>query len=269
MKKNKLQFRLTMCFTIFLIFCGFTSINTPLAAPQLEVLMIATVIAGEATYIDASAPNSNFDNGLLFIAHDGFNPSQVTLLEFDLTGITFAIDKARLNMAVINSPGSPCFITSDAVNEINLYGTDDGWVEGTVTWNTQPTRGNLLDDLDQNPLDPNAHAHWSDVAGGGTFAIFLETERSSDGIASLWIEIPSGLSQVVLEDEDGTGGTSGCNGADLLPILQLADVDEPTAIALMDINASSKPSSFIIPGFFLFVTLILLGIFWIRRITKA
>jgi hypothetical protein len=131
------------------------------------------------------------------------------------------------------------------------------------------TQGALLDDLDENPLAPGppfgppGHAHFTDDVGGGTFASFLEAERTTgDFTAGLWLEVIT-LDQVWFDDDEGTGATFGCAGADLLPTLQLAEAGSPTAVNLQTLAVNYQGGSpVVIAGGTLLLALVS---FWLLR----
>jgi len=203
------------------------------AAPDDQSVLTPTI----DTYIDASRPDQNLDSGtaeggLLFL-NFGTDPGQIILLQFDLSGVPHTIDEARLNMSAIDD-STVCFLTYDAVPEINVYGTLTDFSSG-VTWNTAPAIGSLLDDMDENPL--SGHAHWTDL-GADSLASYLEAERLGDGTASLWIELPGSFGdQVIFSDQENVGI---CTGGDLVPTLQLADSTGPLAVSLSDFGASQS-----------------------------
>ncbi|MEZ4512307.1 MAG: DNRLRE domain-containing protein [Chloroflexota bacterium] len=249
----------TILFLIALLFLFLSA-----ATVGADFQAASTISSTDSVYIDPGNGAANLNNGLLFITSNGVGgASQVTLIKFNLNTIPYSINKARLTLAVLNGGGGCDGISSDAVSEINVYAVDDTtWTEGAVTFNTKPTRGVLLTDLDQATLPVPGKAYFTDdptavPPDNGTFASYLETERSggtgSNGIAGLWVEVNVGLNQVFFEDDESTGASANCTGANLVPTLQLADSSSPLAIDLANSNVSSVE-----PNIFMWIGLVLL-----------
>jgi len=235
------------------------------AAPETT----STITSTDAVYVDPGQPTSNVNNGLIFISGNGAGgTSNIGLLKFNLSSVGYTINKARLNLAIVSDQAT-CGFTSDASVSVNIYQVDNTtWTETGVTYNTKPTRGNFIMSATVGTTVPS-HLAFSDT-GGGNLSSYLETERSvgagNDGIAGIWIETTAGANQVVFEDDEGTGATAGCSGANLVPTLQLADSADPLAITLASLTAN-RPST-PLARYILFTAMIGLAavaLVWMRR----
>jgi hypothetical protein len=224
-----------------------------LSGPAKAIPLTETLLpVAEDVYIHRVSPNDNWDNQLLLLQYGFGQPDTVILLKFNLSTVAFPIAKAKLGMVMISDP-STCFVTPNGtIPEINVYSvTNNGWAQGTVTYNTAPPRGSFLDDMDQTSIGASTSREytWTDN-GTNTLASFLHGRQTAtfggtgDGIASLWLEIGSGAgtaSSVTFADAAGVAFCDFGTGRKYVPTLRLADAsnpDLPTAVTLTTFRSS-------------------------------
>jgi hypothetical protein len=117
-------------------------------APQLTVAYFDNGVtldvgaSGDAT-VDSSAPDSSFNDATLTVS----NGTMRSYVEFGLpTSFTSTrppiVVRAELRMTENGG-------VAGTDNTVNVNGTPPGWVEGAITWNTQP------------PLDPTFSGSWA------------------------------------------------------------------------------------------------------------
>ena len=242
--------------SVFLIILGITPLT------QADVTDTAQIIASEGTWVDPAFGTSNFNNQLLFLNGDGFGgTAKVTLLKFDVSSVSFIVNRARLNMSVVDD--GLCGV-SDLNHSIDLHEvTDDSWSEGTLTFNTLPAQGSFIATIDSTPYV--TRTYWTDN-GGGNLSTFVEAQRSANGgndLVSIWVQTTTSFSDGIFEDDEGNGAGFGCNGANLEPTLQLADTD-PLAVNLTDAAATTTNSWLLWSGIILLLASFS-GFFFYRR----
>ena len=89
------------------------------------------------SYTDISHSNSVFNNQYLKSGNDANFGKHRTFLKFDLSSIQGEINNARLSIDPLGPTGTP---------ELELYYiSSDSWSENSLTWNNQPSFGNLID----------------------------------------------------------------------------------------------------------------------------
>ncbi|NOU89323.1 DNRLRE domain-containing protein [Paenibacillus sp. LMG 31460] len=133
-----------------------------------------------------SYANSNYRTSNLEIKKDGSESfTRESFIKFDVSGLDGEITNATLMMYGI---GSPSAVTAD------VYRTSAAWSEGTVTWNTKPTR---LDRL--AGLELAADWRWSET--DLTEAIRLVKSDGSNGQLSLGLTLPVASINAVIESK--------------------------------------------------------------------
>ena len=210
------------------------------AAPQNQ----ATAALTEDYYFDTTVTFAKVDSGSLRLSSGLSAATRVAILRFNVsTPGSWAIDKARLNLAY----GYVGSCTAEPVN-IQVYGTSNGNAD-------PPTRGGLLASIDggtaqvPNPA-PNsiseAYQHWTDSTPVDGLVQYLEIQRGSGGIATLWVETTAATGSVFFAASNSTSLNTSCGsgagGAYTLgpPVLQLADPSDPLAVTLSTFGASDR-----------------------------
>ena len=89
------------------------------------------------SYTDSSRPGSALNSQNLRVGNDVNFGKHRTFLKFDLSSIQGEINNARLSIDPLGPTGTP---------ELELYYiSSDSWSENSLTWNNQPSFGNLID----------------------------------------------------------------------------------------------------------------------------
>ena len=217
------------------------------AAPQAAALLSPS----DDAYVDLANSTANFDGGALNVALSSNAPSpgatvtKRVFLKFSLSGVGFGITQARLNLSALSD--TACGGTPDPVNVAILAVNDDTWSETGLNWSNQPATGDQLDTLDGGAVSGSGYQHWTNT-GSDSLATWLNSQQAAnggDGVASLALIITgtTATTSVIFEDREGVGGTLGCAGGGLLPVLQLADVGGPLAVTLVGFAATSAGQS--------------------------
>jgi hypothetical protein len=223
-------------YTIFAINCflALILIRAP-AAPQATV----TLAPSDDAYVDIARPTTNLDGGGLNVALSN-NPeppppatvSKRVFLKFSLAGVSFAIAQARLSLSALSD--TACGGPPDAVNVAVLAVENDAWTETSLKWSNQPAAGAQLDTLDSGAVSGPGYHTWTD-AGADGLAAWLRSQQTlngGDNVASLALVITgtTATTGVIFEDREGVGGSLGCTGGGLLPVLIVATSAAPLAI---------------------------------------
>jgi hypothetical protein len=226
------------------------------------------------------AESSSYDNLALVLTFSGspdLHASQVSYIKFDLSGISFPIQQARLNLSVVTGCNTPDELINVAVyGALDVYhNTSTPWLETGINWNNQPdldpTAVAPLITMDEGvvQLDGGYH-HWTDT-GAGDFAEWLEDQRSGDGIATLRLEIVPDpnvtiQNEVWFDDHEGTAiGLPLCTSSGG-PVLQVADAEGPLSITLLDVHATaSSPASWVVWFGVLALPLLAWGLFTLKK----
>ncbi|MFQ5399780.1 MAG: DNRLRE domain-containing protein [Anaerolineae bacterium] len=194
----------------------------------------ATLTAVQDSYTDLNLASANFDGGLLNAANSSGGPEDPDLttkyifVEFDLSGVTFSINSATLELSTLTCGGT---LFSDDVDVV-VYGVDNSvnWSESALTWNNQPapTTGALIGlDAGVIPAGTAQTVRWTDYAKGALSA-WLESQRAAnDGSATLALAIDNsgnpGLADVFFEDSEGSGAVANCADAGASPTLTVSE----------------------------------------------
>lgn len=235
-------------------FVVLTIIALAVASVGAAPLNQATFPASEDVTLDSGVAGTNRNAFPLQLANSsgpgGETATRVVLLKFNvganpLSG--FSVAKARLNMATI---GLPCGAAASNVI-VNIYGTTvSDWSETTATWNsvagvaTSIRQATPLLKASDSVMPSTGHAYWTD-ASNGNLAQYVENARvNNGGVVSLWLEIlvPSGISNVTMENRVLVGQTNNCAGGGLAPSLQIASADQPLAVTMSTFGATSDRS---------------------------
>lgn len=220
---------------------------------RAETEASGTLIPTDDAYTDISIPNIHPAIGTLDLSFSGDpapQPSKIVFVKFDLSGVTFTIQQARLNLAVITGCVVPSQVSVAVYGALDVYqNTTTQWLESGITWNNQPDRDPgavaplIMMDEGVVKLTGGYH-HWTDT-GAGDFANWLEEQRNGDQIATLRLEIPPnpGNSEVWFEDSEGTAASFPTCVANGGPVLQIADATGPLSITLLDMHASPAAAS--------------------------
>jgi hypothetical protein len=170
----------------------------------------ATVSASADTFVDPNNPNTNYDDQRLEVTYSnfpGFVSTRYSLLQFDLSSLASVADESAVVVEVVENN-----LPAGAAVDLALYEVaGDTWAEDTVTFNTSPSAGSLLQTV-------NVSAGFTgqvsfDSAGVGTY---VEQERVGDGTASFLLRLDAGSGDlafggnILFEDREGTD--DGLNG---------------------------------------------------------
>lgn len=231
------------------------------AAPQATAALAATADG----FVSTDAPTATFDNQpLLFSVAAPFDVEEgaycplithITYVQFDLAGVAFAIDKARLVLDAGACGG-------EAPLALQLLATTAEWDETTLTWATQPPAEFALPEI--GALGLSGRYSWTDAEADGRVGLadWLAFQQSL-GVArvtlALTTNLPMGCSlqpmpavSVSFVDRAGNRPSGRGCGTDLQPPqLQLASADaqlpdetlQPTAVALAAAAARQSVST--------------------------
>ena len=244
------------------------------AAPTAGTEMTAT----EDTYIYRSFPNNTYDLFALTLEYQP-NPGpgnvRVVLLKFGNITMANPIVEARLNLFATNCGGFLPFNSE----QVDVYAvTNDGWSEGTVTWDNfnvpeNTNRGTFLLSIDALPTVED-YNHWTDLNDAtNPLADFLQAQNlanSGDGTASLWLEISGATGNTLLSfmDKDDASGNCGAAGGNH-PVLQFADATGPLAVTISNLNASSAPSPLLWAAIGFTLIISSAALFYLRRRSRS
>ena len=224
----------------------------------------------EDYFFDTTIAFAKVDTGSLRLSSGLGVATRVAILRFNVnTPGNWAIDKARLNLAY----GYTGSCTAEVIN-IQVYGTSNNDTD-------TPIRGSLLANIDggtaqvPNPATNSlseAYQHWTDTTPADGLVSYLETERGSDGIATLWVETTAATGSVFFAESNNTNLNTSCGtGAGGLyslagPVLQLADTNDALAVTLRFFRATdSTPGWPLIAGLAALAVVALVGAVVVRR----
>lgn len=219
------------------------------------------VAPNQDTYTSRNNPTANLDGQTLLISYDNFPtfvPSDFSYLQFDLSGISTGVNYSTLDLTIVTNGSSAEEVT------IGLYSVlDDGWDASSMTHNTAPPAGSLLQTMTVQG-DFSGVIQFGDSNNVHPLGTFMEAERTGDGLASLMLRLESVTNptffQGSLSMEDVEGTFDGTNGNEP----ELTPAESPTAITLSQMNGSAvlpSPLYLLVP----FLLLGLLTLFAIRR----
>jgi hypothetical protein len=240
------------------------SITSRVKADEPGFLVNDSIPVGEDVYLSKGSPSTNQNNGLLF-ASFGTSTDDVILLKFDVSGIGYAVDKARVALALVDNPGAPCFIAGGDSTKISLYQTTDLWAEGTVTTNSAPVKGAPI--ATTHVVDATTgHIGYEDT-GAGSLASYVEAERGGDGVVSIWAEITNGAlgDQVVFADKENAGLCVTPLLGDAAAALGVADATGPLAVSLSETGTNNLPSTTLFWGALTLLVVTLGGLVVMRK----
>jgi chitodextrinase len=145
------------------------SVTTP-SAPTLAAT--TTTVVGSDARVAESAPSSNYGSSSYIRVDGGSDPDVVSYLQFSVTGLEQAVQKATLRV----------FATSDTVDGPAVHPTMNTWTERGITWNTRPPVGAAAYDI--GAVKDGTWVDWDVTAlvtGSGTYSFAL-VGTSSDGL---------------------------------------------------------------------------------------
>jgi hypothetical protein len=159
--------------------------DSPVEEPPPPVEKVTVVAAADAR-VESGSPGSNYGSSSR-LGVDG-SPAKASYVRFDVTGVG-PVSQATLRL----------FTKDSSSNGPEVYSSDPGWSESSVTWRSRPARlGPLLDDLGKL-----SSTRWVDydvsaaVTGDGVWSFELAGD-SSDGIEFSSSEASSNRPQLVL-----------------------------------------------------------------------
>lgn len=229
------------------------------------------VIAAEDSYVDSVEPTTPHDERLLgFEVSHLFDQAlgeycptvtQITYLKFDLSGVPFAIDKARLNLATVGECAS-----QPVGMLVQLFAAADGWGEDNLTWNNQPPAQAIFSGL--TDITGVGYFNWTDDGaqpdGLADWLAGQQNLNGGDNVATLGLitPLPLGCSadplprvRAVFEDNELSGPGLGCTSETIPPTLQVVEATEelppplhptPTAVNLRQFDSTAGARS--LPG---------------------
>jgi len=144
-----------------------------LAVEQLESRLVPstlTVLAEADARVERANPNRNYGASTELVSDR--SPERESLLRFDLTGVTDAVQAAKVRV----------YVTDGSPNGPAIYATGVTWSEAGVTWNNRPARvGGALDDKGTVGTGWLEFDVSSWVTGNGKFSFALAS-TSADGL---------------------------------------------------------------------------------------
>jgi hypothetical protein len=147
--------------------------NTPTPPPATTTL---TFVALADARVEEVSPSSNFGTATTLRTDGGSDPDVDSYLRFNVSGVTGAVQSARLRV----------YATTNSANGPAVYSTSNNWIEsgtGGITWNTRPARtSGAADDL--GVTSPNSWLEFNVtvlVAGDGTYNFVLGIDNT-DGL---------------------------------------------------------------------------------------
>jgi hypothetical protein len=131
---------------------------------------ILTLAAVADAWVLEADPDTNHGTAARL---DVDSPGEESYIRFRVTGVTGAIQSARLRM----------FVTDKSSDGPGVYGTDNSWTETGITWNNrpQPTTGVLAD---VGAIEANVWVEYdvtAAIAGDGTYS-FVFLPDSANGV---------------------------------------------------------------------------------------
>ena len=160
------------------------SIVMPSAARSAQNSAQATVAATESTLVSSNDPTTNFSGSPLEVAYSNFpsfSPVRRVLVKFDLSTLTQALTTTPFQITVTSTS-----LDGASIN-VGLYTLPDTWTANTVTSDTQPAVGTLLET--KSVANGFTGALRFDAAAVGAY---LEGERTGDKTASFLLRIDGG-----------------------------------------------------------------------------
>lgn len=180
-----------------------------------------TIPTSHDAFIDANNPTTNFNVQRLEVTYSNF-PSFVatrqSLLQFDLAEVTSVVDQSRLVLEIVENN-----LSTGAEVDLGLYATDDAWDETSITYNTRPALGPLL-----QTLTITAGLTGTVLFDDSSVGIYIEGERNGDGLVSFLLHLDGGSGSLgfggnlLFEDREGTH--DGVNGNE--PFIDLHPEDD-------------------------------------------
>ena len=116
----------------FLFLATASAVLVRVAEPATSAITTATLVPVADAYVDGSTPSTNYGADARVVV-DG-SPVRQTLLRFDLSSFSGPVQNARLRLHVANVAESQ---STNAGTVARV--TDNGWVEGGVTYANRPT----------------------------------------------------------------------------------------------------------------------------------
>lgn len=174
-------------------------------------------LTGDTNYGDSSRLATNLHN---------YNQLQFSYLKFDLSAISSneEIVSATLNLYQVTGAG----IGLSGVKVLRI--ADDGWDEGTITYNNQPptNTGFTLLDINSNGYSYVGWSQW-DLLGSGSWDPSVD---QTDGLLALWLAEASSNDQAHQWCSDEPGSDTDCGEA-LRPYLEITTVPAPGSLWLV------------------------------------
>lgn len=204
----------------------------------------STLPATQDTFVDPNNPTVNYDagkpnGGRLEVAYSRlieFAPTRRFLLQFDLSGTATNLSASPVVLYLGENN-----IPANATVTLSLYTTGDTWQETTVTHNTTPAPGTLLQSIAIAADTENTQLRFDAPA----VSDYLEGERTGDGTASLLLRLDTDERSVAfggnLLFEDREGSADGVNGNEphivIVPPTAAGDCNSDLAINAGDLSA--------------------------------
>ena len=175
------------------------------------------------TLVDPNNPSVNYNGQRLETTYSNFPTfvaTRFSLLQFNLSGTSSVSDQSQLTLEIVenNIPGG-------GTVAVALYTTEDSWAENTVTFDTRPAAGTLL-----QTIDVSAGTTGPLTFGNGAVGAYIEQSRTGDGLASFIVRLDGGSgnlgfgSNILFEDREGSD--DGINGNE--PFINL--LPEPATV---------------------------------------
>lgn len=165
--------------------------------------------ASQDAFVDPNNPTTAFNGQRLEVTYSNFPTFTATrrsLIQFNVATVASSLSAAGLVLQVVENNLPP----SAQVN-VGLYALADGWSESTVTQQTAPAPSLLL-----QTLTVGAGVTGQLRFTASTVGTYLESARTGDGIASLFVRLDSGSGDLGfggnLLFEDREGSADGVNG---------------------------------------------------------
>jgi hypothetical protein len=145
-----------------------TNTSTPTATPVSNVMTLGAV--ADARVLQSN-PTTNYAT---YNRLDVDNPGQESYIRFTVSGVTGAIQNARIRLWVSNS----------SANGPAMHGTNDTWTETGINWNNRPgaTTGVIANVAAMTTNTWSEYNVTAYVTGNGTYSFVLLPE-STDGIS--------------------------------------------------------------------------------------
>jgi sugar lactone lactonase YvrE len=187
-----------------------TALSSAGAPPAARAVTPVVLEAEADARVVKSTPTTNF--GTTTALEADTSPVVESFVRFTVSGVTDPVAQARLRL----------YVTDPSSNGPEIYPSDTGWSETTITWNTKPSRtGALLADV--AGVAKGTWVEWNVtglVTGDGTYSFDVAAD-SSDGTDLNSREAPANRPQLILDltvppgpdvTPPDTGVTSGPSG---------------------------------------------------------